>query len=173
MIMRAYGSRAFAPRKRGSTRWKGVLAALLVGLVSGFVASTALNVRAPIELTISTPPLPETFEDGASDEIWSASNNISVRAPRPNALVASPLVVEGLERTFEQNVVVRLKDAGGRELAKVAVTGTAPDLGIHGPYRAELIFDTPRTSSGVLEVFQNSPQDGSEIDKVVVPVRFE
>lgn len=145
----------------------------VLGFVGGFVVATALSVRKPIQLEISTPPLPETIEERGEDEIWSESKNISVRTPKLNEKVESPLIVEGLERTFEQNVIVRLKDAGDRELAKVAVTGTAPDLGIYGSYRAELIFEKPRTRAGTLEVFQNSAKDGNEIDKVVVPVRFE
>ena len=146
---------------------------LIIGFLGGFVAATSVQVRQPVELVISAPPPPEIVENEIVEEIWAESKNISVRIPRPSQLVQSPLTVEGLERTFEQNVVVRLKDAGGRELAKAATTGTAPDLGIYGPYRAELVFDTPRTREGTLEVFQNSPEDGSEIDKVTVPVRFE
>lgn len=149
------------------------LVVFVLGFVGGFIVATGFSVREPIQLEISTPPPPETITGETEDEIWSESGNISVRTPKPDASVSSPLIVEGLERTFEQNVVVRLKDAGERELAKVAVTGTAPDLGIHGPYRAELAFDRPRTREGTLEVFQESPKDGSEIDKVTVPVRFE
>lgn len=147
---------------------------LVAGFVGGFVVATSIQVRKPVELIISAPPSPEVVENNAEvEEVWSESKNISVRVPHSGQKVESPLIVEGLERTFEQNVVVRLKDAGDRELAKVATTGTAPDLGIHGLYRAELIFEKPKTLEGALEVFQNSPKDGSEIDKVTIPLRFE
>lgn len=135
--------------------------------------ANVLSARKPVELVISTPP-PSTPSDVVeAPEVWSDSSNISVRIPQPNAIVRSPLIVEGLERTFEQNVVLRLRDGKGNELAKISTTGTAPDLGIHGPYRAQLSFDKPKTRSGTLEVFQGSPKDGSEIDKVTIPLRFE
>lgn len=146
---------------------------LVLGFVGGFVTATAWSVRQPVELIISTPSPPETVAATSGEEVWSESGNISVRTPRPSTVVVSPLVVEGLERTFEQNVVIRLKDGKDNELAKVATTGTAPDVGLHGPYRAELTFAQSKTRSGTLEVFQNSSKDGSEIDKVTVPVRFE
>ncbi len=171
--MRAYGSKSFGSPRRSGGKWKRWFLVFVFGFVGGFVVATAFSVREPIQLEISTPLPPETVEEDPEEQIWSASGNISVSTPKPNTVVSSPLIVEGLERTFEQNVVVRLKDAGDRELAKVAVTGTAPDAGIHGPYRAELTFETPATKTGTLEVFQGSPKDGSEIDKVTIPVRFE
>lgn len=171
--MRAYGSQSFVEKKRGGKVWRWLFFGLLFGFAAGFIAATAAVVRKPVELIISTPPPPETLSGGEDGELWSKSENISVRTPRPDEKVESPLIVEGMERTFEQNVVLRLKDAGGRELVKTFTTGTAPDLGIHGPYRAELTFDRPSTRAGTLEVFQGSPKDGSEIDMVTVPVRFE
>lgn len=182
--MRAYGSKSFGEKKRSGKSWRWLIYGLIFGFVGGFAAATAINVREPIQLVITAPSdlpadlteqevAPETAEEEAVYEIWSDSKNISVQNLQPNTLVRSPLIVEGLERTFEQNVVLRLKDAGGRELAKTFTTGNAPDMGIHGPYRAELTFDRPRTRAGTLEVFQNSPKDGSEIDKVTVSVRFE
>lgn len=146
----------------------------IAGVVGGVIIDQMLAARKPIELIVSAPSqdVPENLGEEAPPEVWSESGNISVRTPEPNALVKSPLIVEGMERTFEQNVVLRLRDGKGVELVKTVTTGTAPDLGIHGPYRAELVFEKPKTKTGTLEVFQGSPKDGSEIDKVTVPVRF-
>lgn len=139
--------------------------------------ATVVSVKKPIELVVSMPPAQDFSAEYLSGqdmpEVWSDSKNVSVRVPVSNALVKSPLVVEGLERTFEQNVVIRLKDGEGLELVKIAVTGSAPDVGIYGPYHGELKFETPATKTGTLEVFQGSPKDGSEIDKVIIPIRFE
>lgn len=154
-----------------------ILVVFIAGLVAGVSADQFFNARKPIELIISAPrqDFPAENQDGQAspDEVWSESGNISVRIPQPNTLIKSPLIVEGMERTFEQNVVLRLRDGNGNELVKTFTTGTAPDLGIHGAYRAELIFEKPKTKSGTLEVFQGSPKDGSEIDKVTIPLRFE
>lgn len=135
-----------------------------------------MKTKMPVELIISEPVSDNEMQVGngeAPPEVWSDGGNISVRTPQPNAVVKSPLVVEGMQRTFEQNVVIRLRDGKDNELVRTAVTGTAPEIGIHGPYRAELVFDKPSTRTGTLEVFQISAKDGSEIDKVTMPVRFE
>src|SRR3989338_2463032 len=174
--MRAYSANSFKPQKRGGKPWMWILFVFIAGVVAGGVIDQKLSAREPIELIVSAPrqDIPANNPDEQSaPEVWSESGNISVRIPQPNALVKSPLVVEGMERTFEQNVVLRLRDGNGNELVKTFTTGTAPDLGIHGAYRAELIFEKPKTKSGTLEVFQGSPKDGSEIDKVTIPLRFE
>ena len=151
-----------------------VMFVFIAGVVAGVVIDQMLTVRKPIGLIVSAPrqEVPEENGESAPPEVWSESGNISVQTPQPNALVKSPLIVSGMERTFEQNVVLRLRDGKGVELIKTFTTGTAPDLGIHGPYRAELKFETPKTKTGTLEVFQGSAKDGSEIDKVIIPVRF-
>lgn len=172
--MRAYSSNSFRPAKTSRRKWTWIIFVFIVGFVGGVVVDQWLAAQKPVELIVSAPrqEIPEADQTPVS-EIWSDSGNISVRAPQPNALVSSPLIVFGMERTFEQNVVIRLRDGKGNELIKTSTTGTAPDLGIHGPYRAELIFEKPKTRAGTLEVFQASPKDGSEIDKVTVSVRFE
>ncbi len=176
--MRAYSSNSFKPPKRGGGKpWAWILFVFIAGVVLGIIIDQRLSARKPIELIVSAPfqEVPQESEyDKSSSEIWSDSGNISVRSPQPNGLVASPLIVEGMERTFEQNVVLRLRDGNGNELVKLSTTGTAPDVGIHGLYRAELIFEQSKTKTktGTLEVFQSSAKDGSEIDKVTIQVRF-
>ena len=175
--MRAYSSNSFKISKRGNKMsWIWTAFLLGAGFIGGIAIDQKLSMRKPVELIISTPvqelPQGSVVETGLP-EIWSESHNISVRSPQPNELVRSPFKVEGLERTFEQNVVLRLRDGKGNELVKIFTTGAAPDAGIHGPYRTELAFEKPATKTGTLEVFQASAKDGSEIDKVTVPVKFE
>ena len=173
--MRAYSAHSFRPQKRARP-WR-FLVYLMVGFIGGFVVATMLNARKPVELVISTPRTNLTVEEdnlgGTEQELWSESKNISVRAPQANAIVKSPLIVEGLQRNFDQKSVARLQAAKMAELTKVEVVGTAQDFGIYSLYHTELTFEKPKTKTGTLEVFQNSLKDKSEIDKVTVPVRFE
>lgn len=177
MRMRSYSSHSsFQPAGKRGKPFKWLIIGLVFGFIGGVATATAVIIRKPVEFVISMPRPDVPLENrgaSAQPEVWSDSGNISVRTPQPNTVVASPLVVEGMERTFEQNAVLRLRDGKGAELTKVAVTGTAPDAGIHGSYRAELQFDKPKTKTGTLEVFQASAKDGSEIDKVTIPLRFE
>src|SRR5690606_17298332 len=41
-----------------------------------------------------------------------------------------------------------------------------------GPFEISLTYPKPTQQSGMIEVFQYSARDGSEIDKVTIPVTF-
>ena len=58
-----------------------------------------------------------------------------------------------------------------QKLAEIFTTATsgAPD---RGTFEVELDFSVPDSSDGYLEVFSNSPKDGSEINLVRVPIKF-
>ncbi len=175
--MRSYSSHSsFRPTPRRGKAFRFLLIGLVFGFIGGVATATGVIIRKPVEFVISMPrqgSLSENSGGQAAPEVWSDSGNISVRIPQPNTVVTSPLVVEGMERTFEQNVVLRLLDGKGNEVVKTSTTGTAPDAGIHGSYRAELKFENPGTKTGTLEVFQGSAKDSSEIDKVIIPLRFQ
>jgi hypothetical protein len=101
--------------------------------------------------------------------------NITVSEPAANQLVTSPLTIRGTARVFENTVSYRIVDETGRNLAEGFTTAQSPDTGQFGPYAitAELASDiVPQNGRGFIEVFTESAQDGSEIDKVRVPVRF-
>ncbi len=51
-------------------------------------------------------------------------------------------------------------------------TGTA-DLPAFRPSEVTINCPDPKTASGFVEVFEVSAKDGSEISKVIVPVRFK
>lgn len=96
---------------------------------------------------------------------------IWVSSPRPGAVVTSPLEVRGSAQVFEGTVNLRLVTEDGRRLAETFTTATAGAPG-RGDFQARLVFTPPPRGKGYLEVFWLSPKDGSELDKVRVPVRF-
>ncbi len=100
------------------------------------------------------------------------SENIIVSLPYRNSEVGLPLVVRGEARTFENVVNVRLSQQDGRILAEDFTTADAPDIGQFGPFEFQLTYPEPTQRNGILEVFQHSAKDGSEIDKVTIPVIF-
>lgn len=184
--MRSYpaGSLSVPRRGQGFSAWRLGLSGLGLGFFLGFISAYLLTQRKPIEFTIdySTPEVSLSAEDKLPPsnptrqdlpELWSVSGEISVRIPAPQAFIKTPLIVEGLARTFENNVQLRLSDSSGKELTHTFTEAHAPDLGLHGPYRVELRFDLPTTTTGVLEVFELSAENGQEINKVTVPVRFK
>ncbi|MEK9206921.1 MAG: Gmad2 immunoglobulin-like domain-containing protein, partial [Patescibacteria group bacterium] len=85
--------------------------------------------------------------------------------------VKSGFIVKGNARVFESVVSIRLLDSVGNILIQTTTMANAPDAGQFGPFEKMINFITT-DSSGALEVYQVSAKDGSEIDKVSVPLLF-
>ena len=101
--------------------------------------------------------------------VWEPA--IWVNEPQPGIEVSSPLTVQGSARVYEATVNLRLVDRDEAVLVDTFTTATAG-----GPARGEfetvLEFPAPSTGEGRLEVFWISPKDGSEQDKVRIPIKF-
>lgn len=95
---------------------------------------------------------------------------IVVRQPRPFDIVDDPVRATGIGTGNEGTFAARVRDGHGTQIAKVTVHagGTA----IWGNYSVSLTVGTPATPQGTLEVFEVSQADGSEVNKVVVPITF-
>lgn len=117
--------------------------------------------------TISAP----TNENENTSVSPASSQNIEVLSPLMGDEVKSGFVVKGNARTFESSVSIRLLDSEGNVLAESFTLANAPDVGQFGPFEKQLNFQT-ESETGTLEVFQASAKDGSEIDKVIIPLLF-
>jgi nucleoid-associated protein YgaU len=95
---------------------------------------------------------------------------ISVRQPLAYDIVDDPIMVCGIGTGFEGQIVARVLDSGGTQIAKVPVR--AGGTGIWGNYSATLATGVPATAQGTLEVFEISQEDGSELNSIVVPITF-
>jgi LysM repeat protein len=103
---------------------------------------------------------------------WSTERRIRVTRPSSGTSVRSPVIVEGTAATFESAIVVELLDpAASSPLARASVRVANSDVGLHGPFRAELAVPSGTTTrSAVVRVYWTSPRDGSPLDEVRVPV---
>lgn len=119
--------------------------------------------------TISTNP---TLTQNNTAISPAASRNIEVLSPRGGDSVKSGFAVKGNARVFENVVSIRLSDSDGYILVQTTAYANAPDVGQFGPFEKILNFQT-NSSMGTLEVYQASAKDGSEIDKVSVPLLFK
>jgi len=95
---------------------------------------------------------------------------IAVRQPRPYDIVDDPVRVGGVGTGSEGQIAARVRDGHGTQLARASVH--AGGTGIWGNYDAALPVGVPSTAQGTLEVFEVSQKDGSEQNKVVVPITF-
>jgi nucleoid-associated protein YgaU len=96
---------------------------------------------------------------------------ITVHHPQPHDIVDNPVRICGIGTGFEGTIQVRIRDTQGAELAQSHIQ--AGGTGIWGNFHATFdLGGIPATAQGVLEVFEQSAQDGREINKVVVPIVF-
>lgn len=79
--------------------------------------------------------------------------------------VANPLVITGLARTFENNVVLRARGAGGTVIAEGFTTSTG-DMGHHNPYSGSLWLTREPGNRIVVEALEYSARDGAETNLV-------
>ena len=95
---------------------------------------------------------------------------ISIRQPVAFDLVDDPVEICGVGTGFEAVFEARVRDGNGNEI--VHVTVNAGGTGIWDNYHAVLATGVPPTAQGTAEVYELSAKDGSEINKVVVPITF-
>ena len=97
--------------------------------------------------------------------------NISVRHPRPDDIVDDPVEVAGVGTGFEGTLQARLRNHAGDEIAQRHFD--AGGTGIWGNFFFRIdIPGVPGRARGTLEVFEFSAEDGSEINKRVIPIVF-
>ncbi|NBJ14673.1 MAG: spore gernimation protein [Dehalobacter sp. 4CP] len=96
---------------------------------------------------------------------------IWVTAPVDGQTITSPLKITGNARVFEAVVSYRLRDAQGNILAEGNTMAAAGAPG-RGDFEASLTFKPLAAGSGQLEVFESSMKDGSDLNKVIIPVKW-
>jgi Spore germination protein len=96
---------------------------------------------------------------------------IWVTAPVDGQTIASPLKITGNARVFEAVVSYRLRDVQGNILAEGNTMAAAGAPG-RGDFEASLTFKPLAAGNGQLEVFESSMKDGSDLNKVIIPVKW-
>lgn len=100
-----------------------------------------------------------------------AFRTIMLRHPRAHDIVDDPIEIAGIGTGFEGTLQLRVRDGRGRELAQKHVE--AGGTGIWGNFFVRLdVPGVPEGPQGVLEVFEVSEADGSELNTVVRPIVF-
>jgi nucleoid-associated protein YgaU len=94
-----------------------------------------------------------------------------IQQPEPFDLVGNPILVGGIGSAFEATLQYRIHDGHDERTGHFTVGG---GTGEHGQFQLSVdvsgaAFQLDRL---FVEVFEESAQDGSEINKVIVPVIF-
>ncbi|MBI3332377.1 GerMN domain-containing protein [Candidatus Peregrinibacteria bacterium] len=115
----------------------------------------------------------EVIDGGSGSSASSLSQaNIVVSEPQESDRIANPLTISGQARVFENAFNYRVLDADGTVLMEGHSMADAPDIGQFGPFEVEARYALPKGDTGWVEVFEYSAKDGSEINKVRIPVEF-
>jgi hypothetical protein len=93
---------------------------------------------------------------------------IEVFSPVADGVYHSPIEVIGFSQTFEAQVNLRLRNEAGEVLAERGTLGGSSDG--FAFFHSYLRFNITEEQNGTLEVFEVSARDGSEINKVTLPL---
>ena len=90
-------------------------------------------------------------------------------SPKPGAEISGSVVVSGFANVFEANVVIQIRDLSGKILAETFTTATCGS-GCWGDFSEEISFEVDAPQEGSVSVLTYSAEDGSERDKISIPV---
>ncbi len=131
-------------------------------------AATSTPTVAPT-VTPTATATAEPTPTASATPVWTdPTQAIEVFSPLADGLYHSPIVVNGFSRTFEGNVNLRLTDKDGQVLAERNTLGGSVDG--FDFFDSYLRFTVSTPISATLDVFETSAMDGSEINKVQIPV---
>lgn len=124
----------------------------------------------PANSGTASEPAPETSTESAippSTPSTPVERNIYIDSVE----LANPVVVAGRARTFENNVVLRVSDAGGALITETFTTATG-EMGQHSPYRGTIWMTRDPGNRVTVEALEYSAKDGSERGLVAVTRPF-
>ena len=147
----------------------GVAILVLLGIGKLFLLKNAVPIL-PLP-TVTLPPATEP------NDISQHADLIRVASPKSNAIILSPLTIEGEARGswfFEASFPVRLLDANSNEIAVQPAQAQEEWMTENFvPFTAILQFEAPATNTGTLVFEKDNPSGMSaNADELRVPVRF-
>jgi hypothetical protein len=120
----------------------------------------------------------EEITDNDEQLYQPTSSDIKIKAPLPDQTVSSPLLIEGQARGywfFEADFPIKLLDENGNVISEhyaQAIGDWMTEDFV--PFRAELEFEEPDTSTGYLILIKDNPSGLSEHDdSLTIPLRFK
>ena len=100
----------------------------------------------------------------------AVANGTAVYSPRPGAAVSRSFAVSGAARAFEATVSWRVRDSTGREVAKGFTSATVGTSAVWGTFAIQAQLPASVTGNVTLDVYEVSPRDGSDTNKVEIPL---
>ena len=136
-----------------------------IGAVYGLIGYLVLGIKENVTPVIQKPSLEIT-------DNYFGNEFIQVKSPQKNATIKSSVLISGKANVYEANVRIRISDNNKNILADDFITADGWMDKLYS-FEKEISYKTPQTKNGLIEIFEESAKDGSEIYKVEVPVVFE
>ncbi|PIP21602.1 MAG: hypothetical protein COX39_02045 [Candidatus Nealsonbacteria bacterium CG23_combo_of_CG06-09_8_20_14_all_40_13] len=111
--------------------------------------------------------------DSSGNAAGATEQNIQLTSIQDGDLVKSPALVGGKARVFENTLIAVLKDANGTVLKQQTITTNATEPSQFGDFTEQLVFTTPQTDTGTLELYEESPATGAPTNKITIGVKFK
>ena len=100
----------------------------------------------------------------------AVSDRIAVYEPRAGATVSHDIRVSGAARVFEANVVWRMLDSAGKDVAMGHFNASLGTSIVWGSFDTTITIPASVSGNVTLEVFEASPKDGSAQGVVQIPL---
>lgn len=136
----------------------GAIVVIIVILFLGYSVSTELKKGNNYQKNISLTPT-----------IVQNNANIVVDLPVKDSVLPMPFTIKGKARVFENQLNYRVLDSKGNALVEGSVIADAKDAGQFGFFEIT-VSGLNTKGKATIQLFDYSAKDGSEIDKVILPV---
>jgi hypothetical protein len=154
----------------GGTMGESLAVAQVVYTLTQFPSVSGVNFKiegTPIEVT---PGHGIDLSEPQRRKDWDEyMPSILVTSPTMGERVSSPITVTGTANVFEATVQMRILDAEGKRLDRAFTTATC-GTGCRGDFSHDLTYSVDSEQHGVIEVWWDSPEDGSREDVVKIAV---
>lgn len=145
-------------------------------LVLSFVLTGCSNVKTENENvkrdSESIEQGSQNIEQSVKDVVQTGNDSIKVFDIEAGDNLVSPVTIKGEGVAFENNLIVELRNSKHETLVKEFTTIKSTEVGKSGPFEITLNFEFNNTKEGYLAVYEQSAKDGSELNLVEIPVRF-
>ena len=154
-----------------------LLAVVFAGVFAGYIlgwyfSPSKVNQNVQNQPIVQTSPTPAASSK-LPDVAISDSQELIISTPRPGDTITTPIKINGLVRAFENRVGMRLKNQDGVVVRETKFTAKQGEIGTYVALGVDFTFAQPTVpQDGTFEVFTFSARDGSEINKVTIPVKF-
>ncbi len=136
-----------------------------IGAVFGLLGYLVSGIKENVTPVAQKPSVKITDD-------YFGNDFIQVKSPQKNAIAKNPVLISGKANVDEANVRVKITDDNENILADTFITADGWMDKLY-PFEKEISYKMPQTKNGLIEIFEESARDGSEIYKIEVPVVFE